>query len=226
MRLGDLRAANFSGAHLVMAQLGGVDLSFCNLRDADLRDVDFSLAKLIGADLRDSILCGANLRAAEVDGADFSRAVLGWNVFGEVDLSVAKGLETAHHIGPSSIAMNTLLRSKGNIPPAFLRGCGLSEWEVQAVQLYESQITNERIIDVAYQLVHTRSLQPIQYYSCFVSYSHTDNVFAKQLHDTLQAHGIRCWLDLKQLLPGDDIYEQVDRGIRLWDKIVLCCSEH
>jgi hypothetical protein len=27
------------------------------------------------------------------------------------------------------------------------------------------------------------------------------------------------------MLPGDDIYEQVDRGIRLWDKVLLCCSE-
>ncbi len=28
------------------------------------------------------------------------------------------------------------------------------------------------------------------------------------------------------MLPGDDIYEQVDRGIRLWDKVLLCCSRH
>ena len=27
------------------------------------------------------------------------------------------------------------------------------------------------------------------------------------------------------MLPGDDIYEQVDRGIRHWDKVLLCCSE-
>ena len=24
---------------------------------------------------------------------------------------------------------------------------------------------------------------------------------------------------------GDDIYEEVDRGIRLWDKVILCCSK-
>jgi len=29
----------------------------------------------------------------------------------------------------------------------------------------------------------------------------------------------------EQLLPGDDIYEEVASGIRLWDKILLCCSE-
>ncbi len=27
------------------------------------------------------------------------------------------------------------------------------------------------------------------------------------------------------MLPGDDIYDQVDRAIRLWDKVLLCCSE-
>ena len=27
------------------------------------------------------------------------------------------------------------------------------------------------------------------------------------------------------MLPGDDIYEGIQRGVRLWDKTVLCCSK-
>lgn len=27
------------------------------------------------------------------------------------------------------------------------------------------------------------------------------------------------------MVPGDDIYDQIDRGIRLWDKVLLCCSQ-
>ena len=27
------------------------------------------------------------------------------------------------------------------------------------------------------------------------------------------------------MLPGHDIFDEVDRGIRLWDKILLCCSK-
>ena len=75
---------------------------------------------------------------------------------------------------------------------------------------------------------YMRSLvvSPIEFYSCFISYSHEDKLFARRLHDTLQGRGIRCWLDEKQMLPGDDIYEQVDRGIRMWDKVLLCCSQH
>ncbi|HEY6373292.1 MAG TPA: toll/interleukin-1 receptor domain-containing protein [Candidatus Sulfotelmatobacter sp.] len=47
-----------------------------------------------------------------------------------------------------------------------------------------------------------------------------------QLFDTLQGRGVRCWLDEKQILPGDDIYDQVDGGIRIWDKVLLCCSKY
>jgi hypothetical protein len=63
------------------------------------------------------------------------------------------------------------------------------------------------------------------FYSCFISYSHAEKSFARRLHDALQGRGIRCWLDEHQLLPGDKIYTEVDRGIRLWDKVLLCCSE-
>ncbi len=35
----------------------------------------------------------------------------------------------------------------------------------------------------------------------------------------------RCWLDEKQMNPGDDIYEEIHRGIRYWDKVLLCCSK-
>jgi hypothetical protein len=46
------------------------------------------------------------------------------------------------------------------------------------------------------------------------------------VHDQLQGRGIRCWLDDHQVLPSDDIHEQVQRGIKLWDKVLLCCSKH
>jgi hypothetical protein len=68
-------------------------------------------------------------------------------------------------------------------------------------------------------------VQPIEFYSCFISYSHENKSFARRLHDALQGRGIRCWLDEHELLPGQKIFTEVDRGIRLWDKVLLCCSE-
>jgi hypothetical protein len=63
------------------------------------------------------------------------------------------------------------------------------------------------------------------FYSCFISYSHRDKTFVHRLLDILESVGVYCWLDEKQLLPGDDIYEQVEYGIRNVDKVLLCCSE-
>src|SRR5262249_34033361 len=88
----------------------------------------------------------------------------------------------------------------------FLRGCGVPE---NFITFIKSLVNN-----------------PIEFYSCFISYSHADKSFARRLHDQLQARGIRSGLDEKQMLPGDDIYEEVDRGIRLWDKVLLCASRH
>jgi hypothetical protein len=68
--------------------------------------------------------------------------------------------------------------------------------------------------------------RPIEFYSCFISYSHSDAEFARRLYNDLQMSGIRCWLDEHALLPGDDIYAEVDKGIRLWDKVLLCCSRN
>src|SRR5207248_8847505 len=65
----------------------------------------------------------------------------------------------------------------------------------------------------------------ITFHSCFISYSHDDQPFARRLFDKLQEQGIQCWLDEKQLLPGDDLYDQINRGIRLWDRLLLCCSK-
>jgi TIR domain/Trypsin-like peptidase domain len=63
------------------------------------------------------------------------------------------------------------------------------------------------------------------YFSAFISYSHTDSVFAHRLYNALNARGIRAWLDDKMMLPGDDIYEQVQKGIQAWDKVLLCASK-
>jgi hypothetical protein len=63
----------------------------------------------------------------------------------------------------------------------------------------------------------------IELFSCFIS---LDKPFALWLHEALQSKGIKCCLDEKQLLPGDDILRQLERGIHLWDKFLLCASKN
>jgi TIR domain/Pentapeptide repeats (8 copies) len=226
----NLREADLTGAHLYRANLTGADLTEAhltgaglayanlyraNLTGADLTKADLHNALLAYAHLTEANLSRANLTFASLSRASLSRADLtyanlyraniGWTTFADVDLSTARGLETALHGGPSTIGIDTLYRSKGNIPEAFLRGAGVPD----------------------VMITYTRSLveHPFEFYSCFISYNHTDRSFARRLHDQLQGRGIRCWLDEHQMRPGDDIYEEIDRGIRLWDKVLLCCSQ-
>src|ERR1017187_2886113 len=187
----------------------GGDLSYADLREADLRKANLSEANLSGAfldgaDLRGADLDGADLRAADLREADLSGAKLSETAFGNTNLRDAKGLDACVHFGPSTIDHRTLVRS-GTLPLVFLRGCGLPD----------------KLIEYLPSLLS----EAIQFYSCFISYNHTDKAFARHLYDTLQGRGIRCWLDERQLLPGDDIHEAVDRGIRYWDKVLLCCSK-
>jgi len=202
----NLSDADLSGADLSGADLGNARLSKANLMGADLMGADLRRADLRGVDLSGASLDLATLSGADLKGANLSEATAGMTTFGDIDLSAVQGLDTIEHDGPSTIGIDTLYNSGGNIPEVFLRGCGVPE----------------TFIAFAKSLVG----KPIEFYSCFISYSHQDKSFARRLHDQLQARGIRCWLDEKQMLPGDDIYEQVDRGIRLWDKVLLCASRH
>jgi uncharacterized protein YjbI with pentapeptide repeats len=242
----NLTGANLTGAKLSRVQLGGVDLTGAclsradlneaslfggNLRRADLRNADLSLsdlggAHLDGADLAGADLCGAdllktNLGKASLSGANltgaiftetflldahFEKAKMYGTIFADVDLSSCIGLDSVDHSGPSTLGVDSIIRSKGRIPKVFLRGVGLQdEW-----------------IDYIPSLVG----EGIQYFSCFISYSRLDKPFAVRLHDALQAKGIRCWLDDKQLPPGHDISRGLERGIHLWDKVLLCASKN
>lgn len=216
----DLQHANLVGANLHRANLSGAYLFEANLwraimtnvaaphadfSRARLYDVDFRNADMRGALLEEAALISTSFCRAQLQGAVFDNALLMDTVFGDVDLKGATGLDKCSHRGPSIMSFGTLAMS-GPLPLNFLRGCGLPD----------------TLIEYAPSLLLNN---PIEFYSCFISYSHEDKSFARRLHDALQGRGIRCWLDEHQLLPGHDIFEEVDRGIKLWDKVLLCCSE-
>ncbi len=68
--------------------------------------------------------------------------------------------------------------------------------------------------------------QPIQFYSCFISYSTQDQPFADRLYADLQNKGVRCWFAPHDMAPGQKIHEQIDEAIRLHDKLLLILSPH
>jgi len=224
----DLRRANLHGvdltrADLRRANLGGADLTEADLRRANLHGVDLTRADLRRANLGGADLTAADLGGANLGGANLSRVHFLETIFGDTNLTAVQGLETCYHLGPSTLDYRTLAKS-GLLPLAFLRGLSLNDWEIEAAKLYDKSLTSSQVTDILYRIHHLRTDPLIQFFSCFISYNHTDAVFAHSLHDRLQDRGIRCWLDEHQMLPGDDLYTQIDRGIRLWDKVLLCCS--
>jgi hypothetical protein len=165
------------------ADLRGAVLSNANLTGANLAGVDLGSANLGGANL-----LGANLHNARLTGLDLSGAICNATVFSAVDLSETKGLESARHLGPSSLGIDSLFLSKGRIPEEFLRGCGVPEV----------------LIEFLPSLV--RSMSPIQFYSCFLSYSSKNRDFAERLYADLQAKSVRCWYDrMAESAPPSDI---------------------
>ena len=212
LRGADLSGADLSGADLSDADLSGADLSGCRPprgrpHGADLRGADLSGADLSGADLRGADLSGADLSGADLREADLSGAKCSYTIFGDVDLSEVKGLESIRHEGPSTVGIDTLFRSGGKIPEAFLRGCGVPETS-----------------DLQYLPSLIGSMEPIQFYSCFISYSTKDQEFAERLHSRLRDKGLRVWFAPEDIQGGKKIHEQIDEAIRVHDKLLLVLS--
>jgi hypothetical protein len=192
LRRADLSGALLLGANLSGARLDGADLSGAFLADANLSGAELSHARMYGADLFGALL---------------ESAVCSQTYWARLDLSPARGLANIVHKSPSSVDIDTILMSGGNIPDAFLRGCGVPK------------------SIIAQQKALARSVARIQFYSCFISHSHGDEAFARQLHVRLQEEGLRVWYAPEEMKAGRKLREQIDEAIMLHDKLLLVLSE-
>jgi uncharacterized protein YjbI with pentapeptide repeats len=197
---GHLSTANLTEAKLTGASLIKANLTGVHFTRADLIEADLSWANLTKADLSWANLNGADLRKAKL-----SEAVLYYTILGDTNLIEAEGLDSCRHLGPSIIDHQTPAKS-GNLPLAFLRGCGLPDLWIE----YLPSLLN----------------QPIQFYSCFISYSTKDEEFARRLHADLQNSGVRCWFAPEDMKIGDKIRTQIDEVIRIHDKLLLVLSQY
>jgi TIR domain len=123
-----------------------------------------------------------------------------------VDLSTAQGLEAVQHSGPSTIGIDTLYRSRGNIPEVFLRGAGVPDDMITYIKA----------------LVGC----PFEFYSCFISYSSKDQEFAERLYADLHSKKVRCWFAPEDLKIGEKFRATIDEAIRVRDKLLLVLSTH
>ena len=199
-----LSSATLRRAALYRANLSGAQLSRADLSTANLSRADLSGAQLSGARLRGVKLAHANLTGAICNGTDLSHAEVGWTLFGDLDLSTVKGLETVQHLGPSIIGIETIYRSRGNIAVHFLRQAGVPETFLT--------------------YMHALIDNPIDYYDCFLYYASKDYAFARRLHADLQSEGVRCWLTPYDHMDEGAYHAHIDESIRLSNKMLLVFS--
>ncbi|MGO9269973.1 MAG: toll/interleukin-1 receptor domain-containing protein [Terriglobia bacterium] len=160
------------------------------------------------------MICGSSLphqlahagQTADLKNSDFTNAFVGGAVFGDNDLSTVKGLERVKHDGPSTIGIDTIYESKGNIAEAFLRGAGVPE---DFIVYMKSLVGN-----------------PIEFYSCFISYSSRDDEFARRLQADRQQNKVRGWFAPEELKIGDKFRTRIDESIRVYDKLMVILTKH
>jgi hypothetical protein len=204
---GRLSNADFSGAKLKDVNLQISHLDGAKFVGAELISIDLKYADLRAANLSQSVVGFINFQSTKLDGAVFTDALAAYNTYKGTDLSKVLGLESVRHQNPSSIDIETLHISRGIIPDAFLRGCGVPEAFIVQIPALVA------------------SIEPIQFYSCFISYSSKDQDFAERLHADLQAKGVRVWFAPLDMAIGARIRPTIDESIRVYDKLLLVLSE-
>jgi hypothetical protein len=217
----DFRYANLTRCIFRDTDLAGVNFRAANLTSADLQGSNPYSALFENADLTDANLRGANLYSAELNSvtltdANVRHARFGFTSIADTDLSTMQGLDEVVHVAPSVIDSITLRRTAANLADAS---------DLDTIRVFRF-LANAGVDDELLRVVRTWIGKPIEFYSVFVSHSSLDKDFARKLYADLRAIGVRCWFDEHQIMPGDNIMEHIDRGIRLWDKLLLVCSRH
>ena len=207
----DLRGADLRSADLQAANLGAVDLREANLSNAQLCEANLCGAHLSNTDLSATNLRGTDLRETNLSNVYLHKTILNevktyHTIFAQVDLREALGLTEIIHQGPSYVDLHSVQFPQDGSTLHFLRGAGIpNEW----IDFYR-----------------TTMMHPIQYHSCFISYSSKDEALARRLHADLQDQGVRCWFAPEDMKIGDKFRVRIDEAIHLQDKLLLLLSEH
>jgi TIR domain/Pentapeptide repeats (8 copies) len=204
LRSVSLRRANLQSAKLSAALMTHVRLSESNLESAELFLTNLSHSDLSGSNLTDAALIETNLNGANLHRANLTAVRLNGTVLTGACPADVVGLAACLHLGPTVIDFYTYTVS-GGLPVHFMRGCGLPD---NVIRYLPSLLSS-----------------PIQFYSCFISYSTKDQQFADRLHADLQNKDVRCWLATEDLKIGDPFRQRIDEAIRVHDKLLLVLSE-
>ena len=198
----DFSGCNLNNADLTLTDMKQSDLTGANLMNARLTGTNLDLANLSGADLR----C-ANLTKVSSDGALFTSVRMGMTIIGDSDLSGALDLESARHSSPSTIGLNTLVRSNGKISKRFLMETGLPEVDTLLGYIQDTTNFSVRVVILG---------------------SYRDATFMTGLKSEIDKSGADCWylpLGDEDKLVKDVSFPPLSR-LGNYDLKLLVCSEN
>jgi uncharacterized protein YjbI with pentapeptide repeats len=216
LRHSTLRNCNLERCDISNANLRGADLSGSNLKSANLYNTLFEGATLDHADLSDSNLVSTEFSATSVNGTVLRNTRFGGTSIIDTDLSRTVELGRALHYRPSAIDTSSLRLTCNGLEgqPEYLR------------EEFFQFLSLSGLDDELTAVVRLWTGRPVEYYSVFISHSSLDKEFARKLYRDLQDLGIKCWLDEREILPGDSILDSVDKGIKVHDRMILVCSKN
>ena len=226
LRNANLAGINLDGATLSEANLSGADLTNANLDRTNLDRANFSGADLTGASFNGANLSRTNLSEATLNEADFYEAVLndvitgdanfhnciiGYTVFQNCAMDAALGLDNVRHDAPSTIGLDTLLRSQGALPQSFILGSGIPV-AVAGIQ--------DSVADA-----------PVTTLEVHISCASEDIDFARHLESNLREQGVRTWV-FAEGFRGNPLVdrrassgeEEIERWVRHYDRLIVVCT--
>ena len=224
----NLNRAMIIGANLTGAAFGAANLNGATLTGSDLSTADFRNATLHGATLTGATMYGTNLTKADLSLADLSRANLTRAVFdetvlasatcaqtiwGDCDLSQGIDLDTVVHEGPSTIGVDTLIRT--------LRSTGGAYSREQSLFFERAGIPD----DLLQQIVGLVEEEPHQFYSVAICHATEDAEFAKRLCEDLEHHGVNVWAHSTNALTARGSGVNTEPVSSIYDKLIVVCSK-
>jgi hypothetical protein len=211
----DLFNANLSMANLSGANLSNVDLTLTNLSRADLKRAGLAFSKLVatnlgGANLSGSFLTGTRFQYPNLVKTIFTNAKMFRTVFSDCDLSECIGLSSVEHGGPSTIGIDTLIKTFRNAGNHF-------STEIEAFFLNAG--VPKQIIDAL-----PGTLMEIRYYTCFLAYGEPDKTFAERLNNDLKTKGVSRWFFHEDSVAGESLWKEINQERKKAEKMIVLCS--
>jgi TIR domain/Pentapeptide repeats (8 copies) len=192
--------------------LSCIDFHHTNLDGANLQNTKLTRASFASASLSQANLSGARLRHTNLHKTFFRETILQRTnlhkaqlldtMFLNVDLTETLNLATVCHWGPSTIGIDTIQQSKGNIPDVFLLGTGISEQLLTCI--------------------HPSGRAPFDYANCFISYSSDDQHF---VDSDLCKEGVQCWYAPESLYAGEKFPTSIAQAVQSREKVLLVLSK-